>query len=159
MSTAPSPSRHDAQPADARINPMSPLAPRAALVHDQSVLGKSLVVRGKITGSESLHILGEFQGSIELPGCYVHVGPNGAVSSNVAAREVVICGKLHGNLTVDERVDIRKDGSLTGDVVTRSMSIEEGAFFKGSIDMRMPEAKREAPAAGKEANAAPLDGP
>ncbi|MFB3815301.1 MAG: polymer-forming cytoskeletal protein [Terriglobales bacterium] len=117
------------------------VAPRASLVQEQSVLGKTLVVRGEITGNESLHVLGEFEGSIALPGCYVQVGPNGAVSSNVTAREVVICGKLRGNLNVDERVDLRKGATLTGDVVARSICIEEGAFFKGSIDMRPADVK------------------
>jgi cytoskeletal protein CcmA (bactofilin family) len=148
MSTPPTYSRYEVQPRDS-VNPVLRVAAsRAAIVHDQSVLGKSLVVRGEITGSESLHILGEFKGSIELPGCYVHVGPNAGVSSNIAAREVVICGELQGNLTVEERVDVRKDASLTGDVVANRISLEEGAFFKGSIDMRLLEPNCEAKQAG-----------
>jgi cytoskeletal protein CcmA (bactofilin family) len=97
-----------------------------------------------------LYVLGQFEGAIELPGCYVHVGPTGAVSSNIAAREVVVCGELQGNVTADERVDMRKGASLRGDVVTQRISLEEGVFFTGSIDMRLPEAKCDPQSAGIE---------
>jgi cytoskeletal protein CcmA (bactofilin family) len=76
------------------------------------------------------------EGSINLSGNRVTVGRNGVVSANINAREIVVLGKVRGNLTASDRVDIRSDGSLTGDVVAARISIEDGAFFKGGIDIR-----------------------
>jgi cytoskeletal protein CcmA (bactofilin family) len=89
-----------------------------------------------VTGSESLYIDGRVEGSINLSGNRVTVGRNGVVSANINAREIVVLGKVRGNLTASDRVDIRSDGSLTGDVVAARISIEDGAFFKGGIDIR-----------------------
>ena len=97
---------------------------------------KSLVIKGEVTGSESLYIDGRVEGSINLSGNRVTVGRNGVVSANINAREIVVLGKVRGNLTASDRVDIRSDGSLTGDVVAARISIEDGAFFKGGIDIR-----------------------
>ena len=103
---------------------------------DQATIGKSLVIKGEVTGSESLYIDGRVEGSINLAGNRVTVGRNGIVSANINAREIVVLGKVRGNLTASDRVDIRSDGSLTGDVVAARISIEDGAFFKGGIDIR-----------------------
>jgi cytoskeletal protein CcmA (bactofilin family) len=114
-------------------------APRpavAASTADQATIGKSLVIKGEVTGSESLYIDGRVEGSINLAGNRVTVGRNGVVSANINAREIVVLGKVRGNLTASDRVDIRSDGSLTGDVVAARISIEDGAFFKGGIDIR-----------------------
>jgi cytoskeletal protein CcmA (bactofilin family) len=73
----------------------------------------------------------------------VTVGPNGVVNANVNAREIVVIGKLKGNLVASDRVDIRNEGSLTGDVIAQRISIEDGAFFKGGIDIRKPGQKGE----------------
>jgi cytoskeletal protein CcmA (bactofilin family) len=89
-----------------------------------------------VTGSESLYIDGRVEGSINLAGNRVTVGRNGVVAANITAREIVVLGKVRGNLTASDRVDIRSDGSLTGDVVAARISIEDGAFFKGGIDIR-----------------------
>lgn len=115
-----------------------PTAPRpvAATSADQATIGKSLVIKGEVTGSESLYIDGRVEGSINLAGNRVTVGRNGVVSANINAREIVVLGKVRGNLTASDRVDIRSDGSLTGDVVAARISIEDGAFFKGGIDIR-----------------------
>jgi cytoskeletal protein CcmA (bactofilin family) len=115
-----------------------PAAPRpvAASTADQATIGKSLVIKGEVTGSESLYIDGRVEGSINLSGNRVTVGRNGVVSANINAREIVVLGKVRGNLTASDRVDIRSDGSLTGDVVAARISIEDGAFFKGGIDIR-----------------------
>jgi cytoskeletal protein CcmA (bactofilin family) len=115
-------------------------APRNAALNtnEQATIGKSLVIKGEVTGSESLYIDGRVEGSINLPGNRVTVGRNGVVNANVNAREVVVIGKLKGNLTASDRVDIRNEGSLTGDVVAQRISIEDGAFFKGGIDIRKP---------------------
>ena len=115
-----------------------PAAPRpvATSSADQATIGKSLVIKGEVTGSESLYIDGRVEGSINLSGNRVTVGRNGVVSTNINAREIVVLGKVRGNLTASDRVDIRSDGSLTGDVVAARISIEDGAFFKGGIDIR-----------------------
>lgn len=105
---------------------------------EQATIGKSLIIKGEVTGSESLYIDGKVEGSINLPGNRVTVGRNGQVSANINAREVVVLGKVRGNLNASDRVDIRNEGSLTGDVVAQRISIEDGAFFKGGIDIRKP---------------------
>src|SRR5437588_230733 len=110
---------------------------------EQASIGKSLVVKGEVTGSESLYIDGRVEGSINLPGNRVTVGRNGVVAANINAREIVVIGKLRGNLNASDRVDIRNEGSLTGDVVAQRISIEDGAFFKGGIDIRKPGQKQE----------------
>ncbi len=125
----------------AATSPVSEPAPVAARpvatsTADQATIGKSLVIKGEVTGSESLYIDGRVEGSINLSGNRVTVGRNGVVSANINAREIVVLGKVRGNLTASDRVDIRSDGSLTGDVVAARISIEDGAFFKGGIDIR-----------------------
>jgi cytoskeletal protein CcmA (bactofilin family) len=115
-----------------------PAAPRPATTttSDQATIGKSLVIKGEVSGSESLYIDGRVEGSINLSGNRVTIGRNGVVAANINAREIVVLGKVRGNLTASDRVDIRSDGSLTGDVVAARISIEDGAFFKGGIDIR-----------------------
>jgi cytoskeletal protein CcmA (bactofilin family) len=81
------------------------------------------------------------EGSINLPGNRVTVGRNGVVAANISAREIVVLGKVRGNMTASDRVDIRGEGSLTGDVVAQRISIEDGAYFKGGIDIRKPGQK------------------
>src|SRR5438477_12467555 len=116
----------------------APATPRpvSTSTADQATIGKSLVIKGEVTGSESLYIDGRVEGSINLAGNRVTVGRNGIVSANINAREIVVLGKVRGNLTASDRVDIRSDGSLTGDVVAARISIEDGAFFKGGIDIQ-----------------------
>lgn len=110
----------------------------AASTGEQATIGKSLVVKGELTGSESLYIDGKVEGAINLPGNRVTVGRNGQVAANIVAREVVVLGKVRGNCQASDRVDIRSEGSLTGDVIAARISIEDGAFFKGGIDIRKP---------------------
>jgi cytoskeletal protein CcmA (bactofilin family) len=120
--------------------PTPAAAPRNATLNtaDQATIGKSLVIKGEVTGSESLYIDGRVEGSINLSGNRVTVGRNGIVNANISAREIVVLGKVRGNLQASDRVDIRTEGSLTGDVVAQRISIEDGAFFKGGIDIRKP---------------------
>jgi cytoskeletal protein CcmA (bactofilin family) len=135
MSTPSAPAMAAAEPAP---------RPVATTTADQATIGKSLVIKGEVTGSESLYIDGRVEGSINLSGNRVTVGRNGVVAANINAREIVVLGKVRGNLTASDRVDIRSDGSLTGDVIAARISIEDGAFFKGGIDIRkggQPQAK------------------
>ncbi len=116
--------------------PMQQTRPVATTTADQATIGKSLVIKGEVSGSESLYIDGRVEGSINLAGNRVTVGRNGVVAANINAREIVVLGKVRGNITASDRVDIRSDGSLTGDVIAARISIEDGAFFKGGIDIR-----------------------
>src|SRR4051794_26955260 len=108
---------------------------------DQASISKGLFIKGEITGSESLFIDGKVEGSINLNGNRVTVGRNGQVAASINAREVVVLGKVRGNVTAPDRVDIRAEGALTGDVAAARISIEDGAFFKGGIDIRKPDQK------------------
>ena len=111
--------------------------------NEQATIGKSLIIKGEVTGSESLYIDGRVEGSINLTGNRVTIGRNGVVSANVVAREIVIIGKVRGNLNASDRVDIRNEGSLTGDVIAQRISIEDGAFFKGGIDIQKPGSQQQ----------------
>jgi cytoskeletal protein CcmA (bactofilin family) len=113
----------------------------ASSTGEQATIGKSLVVKGELSGSESLYVDGKVEGAINLPGNRVTVGRNGQVAANIMAREIVVLGKVRGNCQASDRVDIRSEGSLTGDVVAARISIEDGAFFKGGIDIRKPGAE------------------
>lgn len=106
---------------------------------EQSTIGKGLFIKGEISGSESLFVDGKIEGNINLPGNRVTVGRNGQVAANIIAREVVILGKIRGNVSATDRVDIRAEGALNGDVAAARISIEDGAYFKGGIDIRKPE--------------------
>ncbi|AFL87016.1 Integral membrane protein CcmA involved in cell shape determination [Terriglobus roseus DSM 18391] len=110
----------------------------AAATGEQATIGKSLMIKGEVTGSESLYIDGRIEGTINLPGNRVTVGRNGQVAANISAREIVVLGKVRGNCQASDRIDIRSEGSLTGDVIAARISIEDGAFFKGGIDIRKP---------------------
>src|SRR6476620_7591506 len=117
-------------------SPATPTRPLVTNTAEQATIGKSLVIKGEVTGSESLYIDGRVEGSINLAGNRVTIGRNGVVAAHINAREIVVLGKVRGNLTASDRVDIRNDGSLTGDVIAARISIEDGAFFKGGIDIR-----------------------
>jgi cytoskeletal protein CcmA (bactofilin family) len=127
--------------------PTPAAAPRNAVMNnqEQATIGKSLVIKGEVSGSESLYIDGRVEGSINLAGNRVTIGRNGVVSANINAREIVVMGKVKGNLAAADRVDIRNEGSLTGDVVAQRISIEDGAFFKGGIDIRKPGGESQKP--------------
>ena len=118
-------------------------APRNAVVNnqEQATIGKSLVIKGEVSGSEALYIDGRVEGTINLPGHRVTVGRNGQVQANINAKEVVILGKVKGNVTASDRAEIRNEGSLSGDVICQRICIEDGAYFKGGIDIRKAGAK------------------
>ena len=131
--SAPSPSSYES------VRPSATAVPAVVVpAGEQATIGKSLVIKGEVSGSESLYIDGKIEGTISLPGNRVTVGRNGQVAANIQAREVVVLGKVRGNVTASDRVDSRSEGSLTGDVAAARISIEDGAFFKGGIDIRKP---------------------
>jgi cytoskeletal protein CcmA (bactofilin family) len=102
----------------------------------QSTIGKTLLIKGEITGSGSVKIEGKVEGSIELPDDRVTVGRNGRVSANIAAQDIVVFGEVLGSCKASDHLDIRSEGSLCGDVVVSRISVEEGAYLTGSIDIR-----------------------
>jgi len=106
-------------------------------------IGKSVVVRGELSGSEDLFLDGEVEGSIELHDHHLTIGPHGRVRASVNAREVVVHGELNGNVRGAERVELKKSATLTGDIITQRVVIEDGAFFKGSIDTQRQAATAE----------------
>jgi cytoskeletal protein CcmA (bactofilin family) len=111
----------------------------------QAQIGKSLKLLGEITGSEDLYIDGEVEGTIELRENSLTVGPNGNVRANVKARSITVLGRLEGNVKAGERIEIRKTGSLEGDLVTPRIVIEDGAVFRGSIDILKPGVQQAQP--------------
>ena len=108
-------------------------------------IGKSVVIKGELSGSEDLYLDGEVEGSIALAGHSITIGPNGRVKANIQAREVVILGKVDGDVNGDERVEVKRSGVLTGDISTQRILIEDGAYFKGSIDVHKDPAKNASP--------------
>jgi len=99
-------------------------------------LGKSVVIKGELSGSEDLYVDGNVEGSIELRSHSLTVGPNGNVKANVTAKAVIIQGKLDGSVNASDRVELRKSAVVTGDLTTQRIAIEEGAFLKGKVDIQ-----------------------
>jgi cytoskeletal protein CcmA (bactofilin family) len=139
----PTPSAEPPRPVAVPQQTFEPARPAATntTVGEQASISKGLAIKGEITGSESLFIDGKVEGSISIPGNRVTVGRNGQVNASINAREIVVLGKLKGNVSATDRVDIRAEGALTGDVAAARISIEDGAFFKGGIDIRKPDGK------------------
>jgi cytoskeletal protein CcmA (bactofilin family) len=108
---------------------------------EQASIGRSLVIKGEVSGSESLYIDGRIEGSLNFGDHRVTVGRNGNVDANINAREVVIMGVVKGNIQCGDRVDIRAEGSLTGDIVTQRISVEDGAMLTGSVQVRSVDHK------------------
>jgi cytoskeletal protein CcmA (bactofilin family) len=104
-------------------------------------IGKSVVIKGELSGSEDLYLDGLVEGSIALKGNSLTVGPNGQVKASVDAKGVVVQGKLEGNIQASDRVDLRKSAIVTGDISAQRISIEEGAFLKGKVDIHRSDAK------------------
>jgi cytoskeletal protein CcmA (bactofilin family) len=104
-------------------------------------IGKSVLIKGELTGSEDLTIEGQVEGKIELRQNVLTIGPNGRIKAQVFAKAVIIQGEVHGNITASERVDIRDNGSVEGDLAAPRVAIADGAHFRGGIDMQKPGAK------------------
>jgi len=112
---------------------LSPEPPKSTSV---AHIGKSVVIRGELSGSEDLFIDGQVEGTIELRDHNLTIGPNGRVDAHVNAKEVILLGSVKGNITASDKVEIKKSGSLNGDLVAARVMIEDGAYFKGSIDIQ-----------------------
>jgi cytoskeletal protein CcmA (bactofilin family) len=132
-----------------------------------AVIGKSVMIKGQIFSREDLTIDGEVEGSVELHEHRLTVGPHGKLQAGVKAREIVVLGSVHGNVEAADKIDIRKDARLVGDIKTARIVIEDGAYFKGSIDIARPEVTKPGVASAPKpmvstpspANAAPVSAP
>jgi cytoskeletal protein CcmA (bactofilin family) len=124
-----------------------------------ATIGKAVKVVGQIFSREDLYVDGEVEGTVEALEHKLTIGPNGTVRATIKAREVVALGAIHGNVEATDKIEIRKDAKLTGDIRTARIIIEDGAYFKGSIDIVKPEPVK-APAKGQAsvpvAQAAPM---
>jgi len=107
-------------------------------------IGKSVVIKGDISGNEDIYVDGQVDGSIQLLGHSLTIGPNGRVHASVAAKNVTVGGSLEGNIHATERTEMRKSAVVNGDVQTRRIAIEEGAYFKGKLEI-LSDAKAAAP--------------
>ncbi len=121
-------------------------------------IGKSVVIKGELNGSEDLTIEGQVDGKIELKEHALTIGPNGKIKAQIFAKSVIVLGEVNGNVTASEKVDIRDGGAVDGDIIAPRVAIAEGAHFRGSVDMQRKggqanAAKPQAPA--KEAAPAP----
>ncbi len=105
-------------------------------------IGKTVKVKGELSGREDLYVDGEVEGTVELRDHNLTVGPNGRVKANLHAKDITIIGKVEGNVRAIDKVEIRKSGSLIGDIITSCPIIEEGAYVKGSIETQRPEVAR-----------------
>src|SRR5438477_5186667 len=136
-------------PAMSAITPSTVASPSAAAMprpvalrpsenfrSEMAHIGKSVLIKGELSGSEDLYLDGEVEGSVELKNHSLTVGPHGRVRANIHAREVVVHGKIDGNVQGDEKVELKKSAILMGDISTQRIVIEDGAYFKGAIDIQ-----------------------
>src|SRR5579871_2756856 len=142
-----------ASPSQTKENPPMSTAPATSHyspdTRGPAIIGKSVMIKGQIYSREDLTIDGEIDGSVELQEHRLTVGPHGKLQAGVKAREIVVLGTIHGNVEASDKIDIRKDAKLVGDIKTARIVIEDGAYFKGSIDIARPEAPRVAAAPAK----------
>ena len=110
-------------------------------------IGKSVVIKGELNGSEDLTIEGHVEGTIQLKDHVLTIGPNGRIKAQVFAKAVIVLGEVTGNVTASDKVDIRDNGSVDGDIISPRVAIAEGAHFRGSVDMQ----RKAAPAQAKPA--------
>ena len=122
-----------------------PVTARPAQNERESVnignIGKSVVIKGELNGSEDLVIEGQVEGKIELRQNILTIGANGRIKAQIFAKQVIVQGEVVGNMTASEKIDIRENGSVEGDIVSPKVAIAEGAHFRGSIDMQKGGAK------------------
>jgi cytoskeletal protein CcmA (bactofilin family) len=147
---APSTTTTNASPAAASPSGASASAPAAAAARPAFVpprqadsfraevahIGKSVLIKGELSGSEDLYLDGEVEGNVDLKQHSLTIGPHGRVRANIRAREVIVHGKVEGNIQGDEKVELKKSAVLVGDISTQRITIEDGAYFKGAIDIQ-----------------------
>jgi cytoskeletal protein CcmA (bactofilin family) len=121
---------------------------------DFAHIGKSVVIKGELSGSEDLYVDGTVEGTIQLQGNNLVIGPNGHVHADVNAKGVVVQGKLEGNIRASERTELRKSAVIVGDIATQRIAIEDGAYFKGKVDIQKEAAKPTAEVKNTSASAA-----
>jgi cytoskeletal protein CcmA (bactofilin family) len=114
-------------------------------------IGKSVVIKGELNGSEDLTIEGHVEGTIQLREHVLTIGPNGRIKAQVFAKSVIVLGEVTGNVTASDKVDIRDNGSVDGDIIAPRVAIAEGAHFRGSVDMQRKGAAAQPKADGKSA--------
>ena len=133
----------------------SPQPESRRIERDMVKIGKSVVIKGELNGSEDLTIEGQVEGKIELKDHVLTIGPNGKIKAQVFAKAVIVLGEVNGNVTASEKVDIRDGGSVDGDIIAPRVAIAEGAHFRGSVDMQrkggQPAAKETPKAASQPA--------
>ena len=117
-------------------------------------IGKSVIIKGELSGSEDLAIEGQVEGKIELRQNILTIGANGKIKAQIFAKQVIVFGEVIGNITASEKVDIRDNGSVDGDLTSPRVAIAEGAHFRGSIDMQRNGAQK-----GEKPAAAPASAP
>jgi cytoskeletal protein CcmA (bactofilin family) len=129
--------------APAPVNQAAPAAPAAPIVESRATMsrdvvniGKSVVIKGELAGSEDLTIEGHVEGKIELKDHVLTIGPNGKIKAQVFAKAVIVLGEVTGNVAATEKVDIKDGGSVDGDIISPRVAIAEGALFRGSVDMQ-----------------------
>jgi cytoskeletal protein CcmA (bactofilin family) len=133
---------------------------RPQIERDKVNIGKSVVIKGELSGSEDLTIEGHVEGSIQLKENILTIGPNGKIRAEVFAKAVIVLGEVSGNVTASEKVDIRDNGSVDGDIISPRVAIAEGAHFRGSVDMQRAGTKPAAATVpGKAAVATPSPQP
>jgi cytoskeletal protein CcmA (bactofilin family) len=121
-------------------------------------IGKSVVIKGELNGSEDLTIEGQVEGTIQLRDHVLTIGPNGKIKAQLFAKAVIVLGEVTGNVTASDKVDIRDNGSVDGDIVSPRVAIAEGAHFRGSVDMQRKGAPQQQakPAAAQAAAPTPV---
>jgi len=127
--------------------PVGRFEPEPRSTPGQATIGKAVKIVGQIYSKEDLYVDGDLEGTVEALEHKLTIGPNGTVHAAVKAREVVALGTIQGNVDATERIEIRKDARLTGDIKTARIIIEDGAYFKGSIDIVKPEPAKTQPKA------------
>lgn len=132
---APTPAAAPSAPAAAVAPGAEPRA-QVGFGRDMVNIGKSVVIKGELSGSEDLTIEGHVEGRIDLKDNVLTIGPNGKIKAEVFAKAVVVLGEVTGNVTASEKVDIRDNGSVDGDIASPRVAIAEGAHFRGSVDMQ-----------------------
>lgn len=129
-----------------------PESTRTATAH----IGKSVVIKGQLSGSEDLYLDGEVEGTVDLPGHTLTVGPSGRIRAHMTARIIVIQGTVTGNVRATDKVELKNTAALTGDIATKRIAIDDGAFFKGGVDIQKESpVETKAASSATSANAAP----